>query len=53
MKRSKEFLDSVPKPITISDSRFGLRKMFLNPKERSRVVKYATPGRGPNGEHQN
>lgn len=53
MKRKKEFTEAAPKPIKIVDSRFGIRNLFLNPKERSRVAQYRKPGRGPNGEHQN
>jgi len=52
MKRKKAFKESVAKPATIVDSRFGLRKLFLNP-ERSSVAGYKHPGKGVNGEHQN
>jgi len=53
MSRKKEFKSSVEKPLTIKDSRFGLRKMYLNEKEKPSIAVYGTPGKGPNGEHQN
>jgi hypothetical protein len=51
--RKKEFKKAVPKPITFKDSRFGIRRMFINTQERPRVATYRTPGKGVNGEHQN
>lgn len=53
MTRKEEFKKSPEKEATISDSRFGIRRMFLNTQERPRVAQYAKPGKGPNGEHQN
>jgi hypothetical protein len=53
MKRKKEFKDATAKPFTTTDSRFGLRKFFLNSKEKSSIAIYKAPGKGPNGEHQN
>ena len=53
MKRKKAFKEPLQKPITINDSRFGIRRMFLNTQERPRIKTYASPGRGSNGEHQN
>ena len=53
MKRKKEFKEAIKTPFTITDSRFGLRSFFLNPKEKPRIAIYKAPGKGPNGEHQN
>jgi hypothetical protein len=50
MKRSKEFKDSVDRPITVNDSRFGLRKFFLRSQEKAKEGVYMNPGRGANGE---
>lgn len=52
--RAKEFKDNAQhKPVQIKDSRFGIRKMYFNTVEKSRIGSYANPGRGPNGESQN
>jgi hypothetical protein len=52
--RSSEFKGAVDKPITINDSRFGLRKFFINENEKPSIGGvYAIPGKGPNGESQN
>lgn len=52
--REKEFKNvAFFQPVQIKDSRFGLRKLFFNTKEKSRIGQYANPGRGPNGESQN
>jgi len=51
VKRKKAFKTAVSTPARIVDSRFGIRKMFLN-KERSSIAGYKHPGRGVNGEHQ-
>ena len=53
MKRTAEFKQVLAKPAKYIDSRFGIRRMFLNKQERPRVAQYAHPGKGPNGEHQN
>ena len=53
MKRSKEFGVKKANTATFKDSRFGLRRLFLSSQERPRVAAYRTPGKGPNGEHQN
>ena len=53
VKRRKEFAESNSKPITVNDSRFGLRKFFINTNERPSIKGYSEPGRGVNGEHQN
>ena len=51
--RSKTFSEAVPEPITVRDSRFGMRKLPMNPNESPSILSYTAPGRGPNGEHQN
>ena len=52
--RKKTFeADAKFKPTTIKDSRFGLRKIFLNKAEVPTIGTYTNPGRGPNGESQN
>ena len=52
--RLPDFKNAVIKPITVNDSRFGLRKFFLTDKEKPSIGGvFASPGRGPNGESQN
>lgn len=51
MKRSQEFKESVEKPVYVNDTRFGLRKMFLNPTGKAKKGVYMNAGRGANGEH--
>jgi hypothetical protein len=52
--RKKEFKTAIAKPITIRDSRFGIRKIYLNPNEEPSIGGVPQrPGRGPNGESQN
>jgi len=53
MTRKMEFKQPKSKKVTISDSRFGIRRMFINSQERPRIAQYRNAGRGPNGEHQN
>jgi hypothetical protein len=53
LNRKKEFKESVFKPLTVNDSRFGIRKMFLNTKEKPSIAGYSAPGKGVSGEHQN
>jgi hypothetical protein len=53
MKRRVEFANGAPKPIVVNDSRFGIRRIFINKQERPRIGVYMNPGRGPNGESQN
>jgi len=53
MSKKKEFKNAVAKPVTINDSRFGIRRLFLTKQERPRIATYMNAGRGPNGEHQN
>jgi hypothetical protein len=52
--RKKTFEEDAKfKPVTIRDSRFGLRKIFLTTNEVPTIGTYTNPGKGPNGEHQN
>lgn len=44
---------SKPKPTIINDSRFGKRKMYLNPNEKAKRGVPQKPGRGQRGESQN
>jgi hypothetical protein len=53
MKRKSSFKEGIQKPLKINDSRFGLRKMFLNSQEKPSIAVYSFPGKGVNGEHQN
>jgi hypothetical protein len=53
MKRNKVFKEPLAKPVTINDSRFGIRRMFLNSQERPRIKTYSSMGKGQNGESQN
>jgi len=53
MSRTEEFQQPEIKESTIRDSRFGLRRLFLNENEKPSIAVYGTPGKGPNGEHQN
>jgi len=48
--RSKAFKGEPFKQVKIKDSRFGLRKMYLNENEKPSVFTYQNPGRGANGE---
>lgn len=51
-RRNSEFKSAVIKPKVIKDSRFGLRKLYLNDNEKSTTFSYMDAGRSPNGEHQ-
>ena len=53
MKRKEEFKQPKHQEVTIKDSRFGVRRMFLNTQERPRIAVYQTPGKGVKGEHSN
>lgn len=53
MKRKSEFDTANIKPITVNDSRFGIRRIFINKQERPRIATYMNMGKGPNGESQN
>ena len=48
--RNKAFKGDKFKQVTIRDSRFGIRKMYLNEKEKPSVFTYQNPGRGARGE---
>ena len=49
-KRSSSFKKALFKPITVNDSRFGIRKMYLNNNEKPSIFTYREAGRGANGE---
>ena len=51
-RRTSAFKEAVTKPTVIKDSRFGLRKLYLNDNEKSTTFSYLDAGRGANGEHQ-
>jgi len=53
MSRSKQFFNAVAPPFTIRDSRFGLRQLPVSENEVPDIFSYSSPGKGPNGEHQN
>jgi len=51
--RSAEFKAAVNKPISVNDSRFGIRKLFINENEKPSIGGvYTLPGKGQNGESQ-
>jgi hypothetical protein len=52
-KRKKAFKESFVRPFKRSDSRFGIRKTYLDDKEKPSIFSYNSPGKGQNGEHQN
>ena len=45
MKKKTEFKKAVYKPAQINDSRFGIRKIYLNTNEKPSIFTYANPGR--------
>jgi len=52
--RKSEFTNAVDTPVIVNDSRFGIRKFFINEEERPSIGGiYAIPGKGTNGESQN
>jgi len=51
--RKQTFKESLVKPITVNDSRFGIRRLLLNTQEHPRIKSYTSAGRGQNGESQN
>jgi hypothetical protein len=52
--RKKTFdTDAKFKPVTVRDTRFGIRKIYLTKNETPSIGTYSRPGRGPNGESQN
>ncbi len=42
---NKDFRKAMPKPTIIKDSRFGIRKFYLNPNEKPSIFVYNNPGR--------
>ena len=52
--RKKTFdTDAKFKPVTIRDSRFGIRKIYLTKNETPSIGTDSRPGKGPNGESSN
>jgi hypothetical protein len=50
LKRSKEFKqEALFKPIQVKDTRFGVRRIYLNQKEKPSAFSYANPGRSWHG----
>ena len=46
VKRAKEFKkEALFKPVQIKDTRFGIRKIYLNQSEKPTTFSYANPGR--------
>jgi len=45
MKKKTEFKNAIYKPVQINDSRFGIRKIYLNTKDVPSVFSYSNPGR--------
>ena len=45
MKRTKSFKQDIYKPVTISDARFGIRRIFLNTQDKPSIKTYKNPGR--------
>jgi hypothetical protein len=45
VKNKKEFKSAVFKPVQINDSRFGIRKIYLNTLEKPSILTYNNPGR--------
>lgn len=45
LKRKSEFKQPLFKPVQINDSRFGLRKFFLNQSERPSTFSYPDPNK--------
>lgn len=45
-KRVKEMKQAVAKPVTVKDTRFGVRKAFFNTTESPKIATYMNPGRG-------
>jgi len=46
LKREKEFKkEALFRPAQVQDTRFGVRRIFLNQKEKPSVPSYANPGR--------
>jgi hypothetical protein len=50
VKRQKEFKQvALYKPAQVKDTRFGVRRIYLNQKEKPSVFSYANPGRSWHG----
>jgi hypothetical protein len=50
LKRTKEFKQTaLYKPAQVKDTRFGVRRIYLNQKEKPSVFSYANPGRAWHG----
>jgi hypothetical protein len=50
LKINKEFKKEAQfKPAQIKDTRFGVRRIYLNQKEKPSGISYANPGRGWHG----
>lgn len=47
--RKESFKKAVIKPITINDSRFGVRRLFINKQERPRIAMYKSPAKDTKG----
>lgn len=51
--RSAAFKGEPFKEVKIRDFRFGLRKLYLNEKEKPSIFTYPNAGKGANGESSN
>jgi hypothetical protein len=49
LKRKTEFKKSVYKAVLVNDTRFGLRKLFLNQQDKPKTFSYNNPGRNWHG----
>lgn len=49
LKRKTEFKKSVHKVVLVNDTRFGLRKLFLNQQDKPKTFSYNNPGRNWHG----
>jgi len=46
LKRTKEFKQTaLYKPVQVKDTRFGVRRIYLNQTEKPTTFSYANPGR--------
>jgi hypothetical protein len=53
MNRNTHFGQAVAEPMVVNDSRFGVRELVYNKNQEATTFSYSSPGKGPNGEHQN
>ena len=51
-RRKKAFKEGTPRHVTVNDSRFGIRKLFLNDTEKAKEGVYFNPGRGASGDRK-